>query len=225
VVAIRSKPDATPFVPGSTDLSRLRSAAAKCQGCDLYKNATQTVFGDGPKKASAMFVGEQPGDQEDRAGEPFVGPAGRLLDRALADCGIDRHGAYFTNAVKHFKFVPAERGKRRIHQKPSRTEVVACRPWLIAELHAVRPELVVVLGAVAAQSLLGTSFKVTQQRGQVVEIPEETAGRTLPAVATVHPSSVLRAPDRDAAYQDFVADLRVAASIVASWTVCDQDSV
>jgi uracil-DNA glycosylase len=215
VVAIRSKPDATPFVPGSTDLSRLRSAAAKCQGCDLYKNATQTVFGDGPKKASAMFVGEQPGDQEDRAGEPFVGPAGRLLDRALADCGIDRHGAYFTNAVKHFKFVPAERGKRRIHQKPSRTEVVACRPWLIAELHAVRPELVVVLGAVAAQSLLGTSFKVTQQRGQVVEIPEKVAGRTLSAVATVHPSSVLRAPDRVAAYQDFVADLRVAASIVA----------
>jgi uracil-DNA glycosylase family protein len=205
---------AAAFVPDSLALSRLKEAAAKCQGCDLYRDATQTVFGDGPKKASVLFVGEQPGDQEDRAGEPFVGPAGRLLDRALTESGIDRDSVYVTNAVKHFKFVPAERGKRRIHKKPSRTEVVACRPWLIAELNAVRPELVVFLGATAAQSLLGNSFKVTRRRGEVVGIPEDVAGRPLSSVATVHPSSVLRAPDRDGAYQDFVRDLRAAAKVL-----------
>src|SRR3982074_1558538 len=214
-----TKTSAARYLPKDRSLESLESAAGKCRGCLLFENATQTVFGHGRANAPIMLVGEQPGDQEDRAGLPFVGPAGRLLARALDEADIDPGMTYQTNAVKHFKFTRKE-GKRRIHQKPSRTEVVACRPWLIAELHAVRPELVVVLGAVAAQSLLGTSFKVTQQRGQVVEIPEETAGRTLPAVATVHPSSVLRAPDRDAAYQDFVADLRVAASIVASWTVC-----
>jgi DNA polymerase len=203
------------FIPDSSALSRLRSAAAGCRGCDLYQNASQTVFGDGPKTASAMFVGEQPGDQEDRAGEPFVGPAGHLLDRALAESGIERESVYLTNAVKHFKFVPAERGKRRIHKKPSRGEVLACRPWLLAELNSVRPRLVVFLGATAAQSLLGSSFKVTEHRGTVVEIPEDMLGRPLSAVATVHPSSVLRAPDRDIAYQDFVADLRAAAKELA----------
>jgi DNA polymerase len=206
-----AKLDAVAFIPETRSVPRLRSAAADCRGCDLYRDATQTVFGDGPKTASALFVGEQPGDQEDRAGEPFVGPAGHLLDRALADAGIDRTEVYLTNAVKHFKFVPAERGKRRIHQKPSRGEVVACRPWLLAELNAVRPELVVFLGATAAQSLLGTAFKVTRERGKLVEIPEDVVGRPIAALATVHPSSVLRAPDREVAYDEFVADLRIAA--------------
>jgi uracil-DNA glycosylase family protein len=206
-----AKLDAVSFIPDSRSLPRLRSAAAGCHGCDLYRDATQTVFGDGPKTASAMFVGEQPGDQEDRAGEPFVGPAGRLFDRALVEAGIDREDAYVTNAVKHFKFVPAERGKRRIHQKPSRGEVVACRPWLLAELDAVRPALVVFLGATAAQSVLGTAFKVTKERGKVVKIPDDLVRTPVTALATVHPSSVLRAPDREAAYEDFLADLRVVA--------------
>jgi uracil-DNA glycosylase family protein len=203
--------DAFSYIPDTKALPRLRSAAADCRGCDLYRDAEQTVFGAGPKTASAMFVGEQPGDKEDQEGAPFVGPAGHLLDRALADVGVDRDDVYLTNAVKHFKFVPAERGKRRIHKKPSRGEVLACRPWLLSELNAVRPELVVFLGATAAQSLLGTSFKVTQERGKLVEIPEDIAGRPIAALATVHPSSVLRAPDRDAAYDEFVADLRIAA--------------
>ncbi|HEV7979469.1 UdgX family uracil-DNA binding protein [Amycolatopsis sp.] len=203
--------DAFPYIPDTKALPRLRSAAADCRGCDLYRDAEQTVFGAGPKTASAMFVGEQPGDQEDRAGAPFVGPAGHLLDRALGDVGLDRDEVYLTNAVKHFKFVPAERGKRRIHKKPSRGEMLACRPWLLAELNAVRPELVVLLGATAAQSLLGTSFKVTKERGKLIEIPEGVVGRPIAALATVHPSSVLRAPDRDTAYDEFVADLRLAA--------------
>src|SRR5215211_7160534 len=158
-----------PLVPRGADLAELRAAAASCTGCDLYRDATQTVFGAGPAPATVLLVGEQPGDQEDKAGEPFVGPAGRLLDKALAEAGIDRGRAYVTNAVKHFKFKPAERGKRRIHQKPSRTEVVACRPWLVAELAVVRPELVIALGATAAQSLLGTAFKLTQHRGEIVD--------------------------------------------------------
>lgn len=203
--------DAFSYIPDTRALPRLRSAAAGCQGCELHRDAEQTVFGAGPKTASAMFVGEQPGDQEDRAGTPFVGPAGQLFDRALTDVGLDREDVYVTNAVKHFKFVPAERGQRRIHKKPSRGEVLACRPWLLAELNAVRPELVVLLGATAAQSLLGTSFKVTKERGKLVEIPEDVAGRPITALATVHPSSVLRAPDRDDAYDEFVADLRIAA--------------
>lgn len=153
-------------------------------------------------------MGEQPGDQEDRAGEPFVGPAGRILDRALAEAGIDREQTYVTNAVKHFKFKRDERGKRRIHQKPSRSEVVACRPWLLAELDVVRPELVIALGATAAQSLLGAAFRLTQHRGEVLDAPNTQA----PVLATIHPSAVLRATDRDAAYQEFVADLRVAAA-------------
>ena len=198
---------AEPQVPHGADLDGLRAAAATCTGCDLYRDATQTVFGAGPAPARVMFVGEQPGDQEDKAGEPFVGPAGKLLDRALADAGIDRDQAYVTNAVKHFKFKRDARGKRRIHEKPNRTEVVACRPWLVAELEVVRPELIVALGATAAQSLLGPSFKLTQHRGEILDAPE-LGGRVL---ATNHPSAVLRAPDRDLAYKALVEDLRVAA--------------
>lgn len=185
-------------------LRELREAACECHNCGLYRDATQTVFGAGPRTAKLMMVGEQPGDQEDRAGEPFVGPAGRLLDRAMAEAGIARAEVYLTNAVKHFKFKPAERGKRRIHQKPARSEVVACRPWLMDEIAEVKPELIVCLGATAAQSLLGMSFKLTQHRGEVLEF-EGTK-----VTATVHPSAVLRAPDRDTAYQEFVADLKKA---------------
>jgi len=198
------------YVPAGADIDELRAAVQECRGCDLYKDATQAVFGEGPADATVVIVGEVPGDQEDQQGHPFVGPAGRLLDRALADAGIDRTQVYVTNAVKHFKFKRAERGKRRIHEKPGRTEVVACRPWLLAEFDAVRPELVVLLGAVAAQSLLGTGFKVTKERGKVVELPD----RPERAVATVHPSSVLRSNDREAAYQALVADLQAAASVV-----------
>lgn len=198
------------YVPDGASIDELSAAVRKCRGCDLYKNATQAVFGEGPANAAVVVIGEVPGDQEDKQGHPFVGPAGRLLDRALDEAGIDRTKVYVTNAVKHFKFKPAERGKRRIHQKPGRTEVVACRPWLLAELDAVGPKLVVFLGAVAAQSLLGTSFRVTKERGKVVDVPD----RPFPAVATVHPSSVLRSDDREAAYQDLVTDLKAAASVL-----------
>lgn len=198
------------YVPDGASIDELSAAVRKCRGCDLYKDATQAVFGEGPANAAVVVIGEVPGDQEDKQGHPFVGPAGRLLDRALDEAGIDRTKVYLTNAVKHFKFKPAERGKRRIHQKPGRTEVVACRPWLLAELDAVAPKLVVFLGAVAAQSLLGTSFRVTKERGKVVDVPD----RPFPAVATVHPSSVLRSDDREAAYQDLVKDLKAAASVL-----------
>lgn len=198
------------YVPDGASIDELSAAVRKCRGCDLYKDATQAVFGEGPANAAVVVIGEVPGDQEDKQGHPFVGPAGRLLDRALDEAGIDRTKVYLTNAVKHFKFKPAERGKRRIHQKPGRTEVVACRPWLLAELDAVAPKLVVFLGAVAAQSLLGTSFRVTKERGKVVDVPD----RRFPAVATVHPSSVLRSDDREAAYQDLVKDLKAAASVL-----------
>jgi DNA polymerase len=198
---------AAPFVPASASLKTLGVAAEKCHGCDLYKSATQVVFGAGPKKARVMLVGEQPGDQEDRQGEPFVGPAGALLDKALADAGIAREEVYLTNAVKHFKWEP--RGKRRIHKKPRASEVKACRPWLEAELRAVQPDVVVCLGATAAQSVLGASFKLMEQRGRVVTSP--IAARV---VATLHPSAVLRAPDSEArrtAYKMLVADLKAAA--------------
>lgn len=191
------------FLPESHDLGSLRSAAAGCEGCDLFRNATQTVFGEGPGRARYMLVGEQPGDQEDRQGHPFVGPAGRILDRGLEEAGMDRDEVYVTNAVKHFSFT--ERGKRRIHQKPTAAEIEACRPWLDAELAAVRPGVVVVMGATAARSLLGRAFRVTRQRGEPVPMGDALA------VATIHPSAVLRAPDRDAAYAGFLADLRVAA--------------
>ena len=198
---------AAPFVPASTSLKTLEAAAEKCRGCDLYKAATQVVFGAGPKRAGIMLVGEQPGDQEDRQGEPFVGPAGALLDKALADSGIPRDQVFLTNAVKHFKWEP--RGKRRIHKKPRASEVKACRPWLEAELRAVQPAIVVCLGATAAQSMLGASFKLMKQRGQIVSSP--IAPRV---VATIHPSAVLRAPDaegRRAAYEMLVADLKAVA--------------
>ena len=198
--------------PDTTDLGRLRSAASGCQGCTLYQDATQTVFGEGSAGAKVLVVGEQPGDKEDVAGEPFVGPAGRLLDRAFEEAGLDRGSLYVTNAVKHFKF--RREGKRRIHQKPGRTEVVACRPWLLAELRAVRPELVLLLGATAAQSLLGPKFRLTEHRGEPVGPPAELTELVPSAVATVHPSAVLRAPDRDEAYAAFVADLKAAGKLL-----------
>ncbi|MGV9931519.1 UdgX family uracil-DNA binding protein [Streptomyces olivaceoviridis] len=201
--------DATPFVPEGAGLDVLRRAAADCRGCPLHRAATQTVFGAGNTGARVMLVGEQPGDQEDRQGRPFVGPAGKLLDRALAQAGIDPSEAYVTNAVKHFKFTRAEPGKRRIHKAPSLREMTACGPWLAAELALVEPELIVVLGATAGKALLGSSFRVSQVRGTVLE--EEIHGRPERLVPTVHPSAVLRADDREQAYQGLVADLEVAA--------------
>jgi DNA polymerase len=198
------------LIPERPTLGALRDAADGCRACDLYRHATQTVFGEGPRHADVMLVGEQPGDAEDLAGHPFVGPAGKLLDRALTEAGIDRKLVYVTNVVKHFKWEP--RGKRRIHAKPNSAEIAACRPWLETELALVKPRVLVCLGATAAQALLGTSFKVTQQRGTFV------ASALAPRVtATVHPSSILRAPDeesRRAEMRRFVADLgRVAAEL------------
>jgi DNA polymerase len=193
------------FLPDRLDLESLRSAAAGCQGCGRYRNATQTVFGEGSPEATFMLVGEVPGDQEDRQGHPFVGPAGRVLDRGLTEAGIPRDDVYVTNAVKHFSFML--RGKRRIHQKPTAAEITACHPWLDAELEVVDPRVIVVLGATAARALLGPAFRVTRQRGEPVPLREALA------VATIHPSAVLRAPDRDAAYAGFLADLQVAARV------------
>lgn len=199
---------AEPFVPERGGLPALRRAAAGCRGCPLHRDATQTVFGRGNAHARVMLVGEQPGDQEDRQGEPFVGPAGKLLDRALAEAGIDPADAYVTNAVKHFKFTRAEPRKRRIHKAPSLRETTACGPWLAAELALVEPELIVLLGATAGKALLGSSFRVGQVRGTVLE--EEIHGHPQRLVPTVHPSAVLRADDREQAYQGFLADLKVA---------------
>ena len=196
---------AAPFVPPTLELPVLRGAANKCQGCDLYSHATQVVFGEGPETAGVMFVGEQPGDKEDIAGKPFIGPAGQMFNQGLADAGIDRNEAYVTNAVKHFKF--EQQGTRRIHAKPSAREMSACRPWLEAEIATVRPKLIVCLGATAAQTLMGPAFRITTGRGQVF-----TDQPWAPAViATNHPSAILRTPDdrREAAYQHFVADLRI----------------
>src|SRR5438477_8564274 len=192
--------------PATSSLSATRAAARSCTACHLYKRATQTVFGEGPKRAPIMLVGEQPGDSEDVAGKPFVGPAGKILDRALAEAGINRNEVYVTNAVKHFKWEP--RGKRRIHQKPNSREIAACRPWLEAELRLVKPKLLVCLGSTAAQTVFGPSFRVTRERGKVLS--SKLAPRTL---ATVHPSSLLRQPDeesRQREYKRFVVDLRVA---------------
>ncbi|WP_369634915.1 UdgX family uracil-DNA binding protein [Nocardia sp. JMUB6875] len=200
--------DAASFVPSDGDLDDLRAAARDCHGCDLYRHATQTVFGEGPADAEIVLVGEQPGDQEDRRGHPFVGPAGRLLDRALAEAGIDRGQVYVTNVVKHFKFV--ERGKRRIHKQPGRTEIVACAPWFDAEMRVVRPRLVVCLGSVAAKAILGQSFRITTQRGQFIP------GHEYRVIATAHPSAVLRAPDRAEAYAALVADLKTALGGISS---------
>src|SRR5918994_5103014 len=167
-----SAPGAERFVPGGADLEQLRQAAAICQGCDLYRAATQTVFGTGDPNARVVLLGEQPGDQEDRQGLPFVGPAGKVLDRALVEAGIDREVTYVTNAVKHFKFERVEGGKRRIHQSPNRTEIVACRPWLASELELLEPEVLVCLGATASKAVFGPSFKVTQQRGVPLSSPD-----------------------------------------------------
>lgn len=192
--------DAAQFVPEGKNWAALRSAAAGCRGCDLYRDATQTVFGEGPVPAPLMMVGECPGDREDTEGHVFVGPAGRLLDKALPAAGIDRSKAYLTNAVKHFRFI--ERGKRRIHQTPRRGEVVACFPWLREEIRVVQPRLVIVLGAVAAKAVLGPSFKLTEHRGQVLEHDGLRVG------VTVHPSAVVRAENFTEAFDAFVADLK-----------------
>jgi DNA polymerase len=199
---------AAPLVPERPSLPKLREAAAGCTACDLYKSGTQTVFGEGTRSAEVMLVGEQPGDQEDLAGRPFVGPAGRLLDEALVDAGIDRKTVYVTNVVKHFKW--QARGKRRIHQKPNWSEIAACRPWLEAELAVVEPRVLVCLGATAAQALLDRQFRVTRERGRLVE--SDLAEHV---IATVHPSSILRDPEtREQDYAAFVQDLRVVTTLL-----------
>jgi DNA polymerase len=200
------KRSAADFLPPKLSLTSLRDAARGCMGCDLYKKATQTVFGEGPKKATLMLVGEIPGDQEDLQGRPFVGPAGRLLDEALEKVGMDRGDVYITNAVKHFKWEP--RGKRRLHKKPARVEVVACHAWLESEILVIKPQAIVCLGATAAQSLIGPSFRVTKERGRLLESPWAPV-----LVATHHPSAILRAPtkeDRDRMRQELVGDIERA---------------
>ena len=209
------RPDKTSvpeLIPDRPTLAAVREAAKDCQACDLYKLGTQTVFGEGAKRAELMLVGEQPGDQEDLAGHPFVGPAGKLLDKALAEAGIDRTKVYVTNVVKHFKWEP--RGKRRIHKKPNASEISACRPWLDTEIQLVKPRAIVCLGATAAQALLGKQFKVTAQRGTFI------ASALAPLVmATVHPSSILRERDGEARHREqarFVDDLRNVARALSS---------
>lgn len=200
-------PTARPWLPEKPTLPRLREAAAGCKGCDLWQRGTQTVFGEGSPHARVIMVGEQPGDKEDLQGRPFVGPAGAVLDKALAEAGIDRNDVYVTNIVKHFKWEP--RGKRRIHKKPNALEISACRPWLEAEIAVTRPEVVVLLGATAAQGILGRDFRVTQHRGEWVS--SDVAPFVL---ATVHPSSILRAPDDESRHEEmrkFVADLKTVA--------------
>jgi probable DNA metabolism protein len=205
-------PTAEAFMPAKITLNTLKESAAGCQGCPLYKTGTQTVFGEGAKTSKIIMVGEQPGDQEDRAGKPFVGPAGQMLDTALEEVGIDRNDVYVTNTVKHFKWEP--RGTRRIHAKPNAREIQACKPWLTAELQVLKPQMVVCLGATAAQALMGKEFRITKSRGEIF--------RDTPfapwLMATVHPSSILRTPseDREAAYRAFVEDLRIAAQELAS---------
>ncbi len=198
---------AASFLPDSRSLAALRTAASQCKGCDLWRNATQTVFGEGNKNMPVMMVGEQPGDKEDLQGKPFVGPAGAVLDKALEQAGIDRDDVYVTNMVKHFKFEP--RGKRRIHKKPTALEISACRPWLEAEIAAVQPEVVVLMGSTAAQGVLGRDFRVTQHRGEWIPSP------LAPMItATIHPSAILRAPDQEARHMEmdrFVADLKLVA--------------
>jgi len=204
--------------PAGASLRELAAAARDCTACELYKTATQTVFGSGARQASIMLVGEQPGDAEDRTGEPFVGPAGKLLDRALHDAGLDRANLYLTNAVKHFRWEPAERGKRRIHRKPATAHVHACHPWLVGELDAVRPRVLVALGATAARALFGSAFRLTQHRGERLAWPPERGEfadherAVEAALATIHPSAVLRGDDdtRAALYDGLVGDLTLA---------------
>jgi uracil-DNA glycosylase family protein len=210
-VARAPQSDASPLIPADPTLANLREAAAGCQACDLWRGNTGTVFGDGLEAARVVLVGEQPGDREDRESLPFVGPAGQVLDRALVEAGIDRSEAYVTNVVKHFRF--QERGKRRIHQKPGREHIVACRPWLDAELAQLAPEALVALGATAAQALFGSQFRVSRERGQPID------SDLAPLVtATVHPSSILRAEDEESqeiARQEFTDDLRPVAQALA----------
>ena len=205
-----SKSPAEDLIPPRPTLSLLKEAAADCKACDLWKRGTQTVFGEGRRRSKVMFVGEQPGNEEDLTGKPFVGPAGRLFDAALEEAGIDRKQTYVTNVVKHFKWEP--RGKRRIHKKPNAQEIAACRPWLEAEIALIKPEVIVALGATAAQSLFGPQFRVTKQRGQFLE------STLAPYVmATVHPSSILRAPDdetRRLEHRRFVDDLKKLARVI-----------
>ena len=212
-MATRTRPDrpgAHAWVPEGGDLATLAAAAEKCEGCELFAPATQVVFGAGPERARCVVVGEQPGDREDIEGEPFVGPAGRLLDKALVEAGIDRASTWVTNAVKHFHF--EQRGKRRLHQSPEAGHITACRPWLEAELDRLQPELIVLLGAVAGRALMGPSFRVTKARGVLMPWPQD---ENVQVLATLHPSAVLRADDRDAAYDGLVADLRVAAAALS----------
>jgi uracil-DNA glycosylase len=200
---------AAALIADEQSLDRLREVARECTACPLYRDATQTVFGEGPERATIMLVGEQPGDAEDLAGHPFVGPAGKLLDRCLKEAGIDRRSTYVTNAVKHFKWTP--RGTRRIHSKPSSMEITACFPWLEAEIAAVKPDVLVALGATAAQALFGKAFRVTRDRGR--PIPSRWAPH---ALATVHPSALLRAPDEETRHREirhFIADLKAAAAM------------
>jgi DNA polymerase len=207
----KSERSAADFFPERKSLKAFREAAADCKGCDLWERGTQTVFGEGARRAEIVFVGEQPGNEEDLTGKPFVGPAGRLLDNALAEVGIDRRQIYVTNVVKHFKWEP--RGKRRIHKKPNPREVAACRPWLEAEINLVKPKVIVCLGATAAQALLGPQFKVSKQRGQFIE---STLAPYI--MATVHPSSILRAPDdetRHAEKRKFIDDLKRVAAVLS----------
>ncbi|MFI7429383.1 UdgX family uracil-DNA binding protein [Micromonospora sp. NPDC049836] len=226
-----SAPGAQEFIPPrARTIDQLRAAAVDCRGCELYRDATQTVFGRGDESARVVFVGEQPGDMEDRQGLPFVGPAGRVLRRAVDDAGIPADRVYITNAVKHFRF--ELRGKRRIHQTPDRVHITACRPWLVAEFARLRPDLIVVLGATAAKALLGPAFRVTRQRGELMswpaaaqrpedfaQVPVDSAGKVTDApetrlLATIHPSAVLRADNQDVAYDGLVADLKVAARVL-----------
>jgi DNA polymerase len=208
---VKDVPTATAWVPAVLSLPKLVAASKNCEGCDLFRHATQTVFGEGPARARVMMVGEQPGDREDLQGKPFVGPAGRLLDKALMEAGVDRSQIYVTNAVKHFKF--EERGKRRIHAKPNAIEIAACHPWLEAEATLLRPELIVCLGATAAQALMGRDFRITKERGKILEHPWSRA-----LLATVHPSALLRAPDarRHEEYAEFVRDLRQIVDVVTA---------
>lgn len=216
-MADEERPGAAAWVPERLSLRSLREAAQECRGCELHRDATQAVMGEGRRTAALMLLGEQPGDQEDRRGEPFVGPAGRVLDEALADVGISPGDVFKSNVVKHFRW-SGTRGKQRIHQSPTRGQVAACRPWLEAEMRLVRPDGVVLLGGTAGAAVYGSSFRVGEARGQLREWPQDLAVARPPAwvLATTHPSAVLRADDREAAYDDLVADLRVAARKLAT---------
>jgi DNA polymerase len=204
---IDGEDSAAALIPPRPSLKKLREAAAGCKACPLWESGTQTVFGEGGAHADVVFVGEQPGDREDIEGHPFVGPAGQLLDKALEEVEIDRSQVYVTNVVKHFKWKP--QGKRRIHQKPNWREIAACRPWLDAEVAVLKPRVLVCLGATAAQALLGRDFRVSRQRGELIDSPLAPN-----AIATVHPSSILRAEDRDSEYREFVRDLEKIAKLI-----------